>query len=427
MANNPFSSALKQLEKAEQYIDIDQGILTQLKTPMRIIEEDISVEMDDGSTKVFTGYRVQFNNARGPFKGGIRYHPEVDLNEVKALAFWMTMKCAVVGIPLGGGKGGVKVDPRKLSTSELERLSRGWVQKMFSFIGPDVDVPAPDVNTNPKIMGWMVDEFSKLAGKQTPASFTGKPLEIGGLDGREDSTSQGGVFIVEELVKKLNLVPSKTRVAIQGFGNVGYNAAKLLYEAGFQIIALSDSHGGILAINGKYMDPEYVLTDKREKGMIGGMYCIGSVCDGENFKKITNKELLSAECDILIPAALENQITDKNVDTIKAKVIVELANGPTTPEADKKLFKKGVVVVPDILANAGGVIGSYFEWIQNKQKSTWKKQDVFKKLKKIMTESFDNTWENARKNNTDLRTGAYIVAIQRIVEAIKGNNAKTTT
>ncbi|MFH1236176.1 MAG: Glu/Leu/Phe/Val dehydrogenase [Parcubacteria group bacterium] len=419
MAVSPFRSAIEQFEKALKYITVGSDIVEQLKMPMRLAEVAIPVEMDDGSTKVFLGYRVQHNNARGPFKGGVRYHPQVDLDEVKALAFWMTIKCAVVDVPFGGGKGGVQVDPKLLSEGELERLSRGWVQKMFPILGPDVDVPAPDVYTNPKIMGWMVNEYSKLAGRDTPAAFTGKPLDQGGLDGREDSTAQGGVFVIQELVKKLGLVPEKTRVAVQGFGNVGYFTAKLLHDAGFQIIALSDSQGGILAINGKTMDPEAVMHSKREKGMIDGIYCVGSVCDYENFRRISNEELLTADCDVVIPAALENQITATNAHLIRAKLIVELANGPTTPKADSILYGRGVTIVPDVVANAGGVAGSYFEWVQNREGSRWKNHEVIAKLEPLMREGFDTVWAKAREYDVDLRTAAYILAIERISEAMR--------
>ena len=331
----------------------------------------------------------------------------------------MTIKCAVVGIPFGGGKGGVKVDPRRLSAGELERLSRGWVQKMFPIIGPDVDVPAPDMYTNSTVMGWMVDEYSKLAGKHTPAAFTGKPIEVGGLDGREDSTAQGGVFVIKELVKKLKLTPSKIRIAVQGFGNVGYYTAKLLHDAGYKIVAISDSRGGIVSVNGKDMDPAVVMKTKKEKGLIDGCYCVGTVCDCENYKTITNKQLLEMPCDILIPAAMENQITNVNAGRIKAKIIVEMANGPTAPDADTKLFKRGITVVPDILANAGGVSGSYFEWVQNREGSRWKNHDVIAKLEPLMRESFDTVWATARKHEVDLRTAAYIIAIKRISEAMK--------
>ncbi|MFA6908995.1 MAG: Glu/Leu/Phe/Val dehydrogenase [Patescibacteria group bacterium] len=419
MATNPFASAMEQLDNVLSYLQIDSSVVARLKKPQRIVEVSLPLRMDDGSTKVFTGYRVQYNDARGPFKGGIRFHPDVNLNEVKALSFWMAVKCAVANIPFGGGKGGVKVDPRVLSVGELERLSRQWVDAFFPVLGPDVDVPAPDVYTNPTIMAWMADEYGKLAGAYTPAAFTGKPLAAGGLDGREDSTAQGGVMVIKQLVKKLKLVPAKTRVAVQGFGNVGYHTARLLYAEGYQIIALSDSRGGILSLKGKSMDPDMVMKAKKEKGLIDGCYCIGTVCDCVNFKTITNAQLLTTPCDILIPAALENQITRKNVSKIRAKAIVEMANGPTTPEADVRLHRRGIPVVPDVLANAGGVTGSYFEWMQNREGSQWTQKDVLERLEKIMTSSFDATWRAAEQHKTDLRIGTYAVAIGRIAEAMK--------
>lgn len=411
---------MSQLDAAAKIISLDPAIHEQLRHPMRIIEASIPVRMDDGSTKVYTGYRVQYSNARGPFKGGIRFHPDVTMDEVKALSFWMAVKCATVDIPLGGGKGGVIVDPRTLSVGELERLSKGWVQRMYHVIGPDIDVPAPDVYTTPQIMAWMTDEYSRLVGAWTPATFTGKPLDKGGLDGREDSTAQGGVYVIEQVAKKLNLVPEKTRVAVQGFGNVGYHTARILHAAGFQIVAVSDSKGGILSLKGTSMDPEAVMKTKKEKGLIDGCYCVGSVCDCENYKQITNEELLTTECDILIPAALEHQLTAENADAIQAKVVIEMANGPTTPEADDKLFKRGIIVVPDILANAGGVTGSYFEWLQNREGSTWNQAQVLAKLEPVMVKAFDAVWDAAQQHRVNLRTGAYALAIQRIADAMRG-------
>ncbi|USN53534.1 MAG: Glu/Leu/Phe/Val dehydrogenase [Candidatus Nomurabacteria bacterium] len=420
---NPFQSALSQLEKALGLLQLAPHIVAELKKPRHIHEFTIPVLMDDGSRQVFTGYRVQYNDARGPFKGGIRYHPKTNLHEVKALAAWMTWKCAIVDIPFGGGKGGVIVDPKKLSKGELERLSRGWVREMYRNIGPDIDVPAPDVSTNPMIMGWMVDEYSRMVGSWQPATFTGKPVELGGIPVREYSTARGGLIVVEELVKKMKLKPAKTTVAVQGFGNVGYFIAEMLHDAGFKVIALSDSQGGILAKNGKSMDPRNVMKSKKERGMIHGCYCVGSVCDCENYTAITNEKLLQLPVDLLVPAALENAITKENMRKVKAKAILEMANGPLTPEADEYFFKRKIPVIPDFLANAGGVAGSHLEWVQNRQGVLWSDKEVLQKLDNKMREAFASMWNAAEKHTTDLRTGAYVVAVERVAKAIQAKGA----
>lgn len=401
-------------------MNLAPDVLEILSHPERVIEVAVPVKMDDGSLKVFDGYRVQYNSARGPYKGGIRYHPQIDINEVKALAFWMAIKCAVVDIPFGGSKGGITVDPKKLSEGELERLTRSFTRVIAQFIGPKVDVPAPDVNTNPKIMDWIVDEYSKFTGKSAPAVVTGKSLENGGSLGRTAATGQGGFYALRETAKKLKLKPGETTVAIQGFGNVGYHMAKLVHQAGYKVIAVSDSHGAIFDKRGLGMDPDNIMKTKKERGLIGGCYCVGSVCDCENYTEISNEELLEIKTDVLIPAALENVITEKKVGKIKAKVILELANGPTTLEADEILFKKGITVVPDVLANAGGVTVSYFEWLQNLQNYTWTEQMVLEKLEPIMVNSFAAVWQAKEKYNVDLRTAAYTVALERLAAAIHG-------
>jgi len=416
---NPFSGAMTQLERASKIINLEPHVLDILKRPVRILETGIPVKMDDGSTKIFQAYRVQYNDARGPFKGGIRFHPNTDLDEVKALAFWMTIKCAVVNIPFGGGKGGITVEPKTLSQRELQNLSRGWVRAFAKYLGPRKDVPAPDVYTNPTIMGWMADEFGQVSGEWQPGAFTGKPLSLGGSEGRTEATGQGGFLVVEALVKKLGLEKSQTTVAIQGFGNVGYFIAKKLHDAGYNIVALSDSKGGIQDKRNHGMDPENVMKSKKEKGMIDGCYCAGTVCDCENYQKISNEELLEMEVDILIPAALENVITKENAKKIKAKAIVEMANGPTTPEADEILRSKNIPVVPDVLANAGGVTVSYFEWVQNNLGEAWTQEAVLNKLRPIMERSFDEVWDFSVEKKTDLRTAAFVLALQRIAEAIK--------
>lgn len=404
---NPFKSAQAQLDKAAKIMDLDSNIHERLKKPKREIHFSVPVKMDDGSTKVFEGYRVQYDNTRGPNKGGIRFHHQTDINEVKALAFWMTFKCAAVGIPMGGGKGGVTVDPKKLSETELEKLSRGFIRALKDDVGPTKDVPAPDVYTNPQTMAWMMDEYCQIKGEYLPGVITGKPLEIGGSQGRGYSTAQGGVYCTLELAKKLKLKKGAT-VVIQGYGNAGAYMAKILTKKGYKVIAVSDSKGGVL--NAKGIDPNKVEKHKQKTG---------SVVDFEGCKNITNKKILEVKCDILVPAALENVILKENAGRIKAKAVIELANGPTTPEADEKLFKKGIYVVPDILANAGGVTVSYFEGVQNTYNYYWSEKEVLQKLEKIMIDNFNEVWKLHEKHSCDLRTAAYILATGRIAAAMK--------
>lgn len=405
---NPFESAMKQLDKAAEFLQDYQENIDMLRVPQRQVEVRIPVRMDSGETKVFSGYRVQHDNTRGPFKGGIRFHPQADIHEVKALAFWMAIKCAVVDIPYGGGKGGITVDPEKLSERELEKLSRGWVRAMSNIIGTDEDIPAPDVNTNAQIMAYMVDEYSKLMRSYEPGAFTGKPLELGGSEGREAATGQGGFYCLEDTAKHLGMDPSETRIAVQGFGNVGMHFARLAHNAGFKIIALSDSRGAVYCENG--IDPMAVLRHKKDKGGVSGAAGCGD---------ISNEELLELDCEILAPAALENVITAENADKIKAKAVIELANGPTTPEADEILHKKSVIVVPDVLANAGGVTVSYFEWVQNKQGYYWSEQDVLEKLRPIMKKAYRKAWEKKEEIDSDMRTAAFVLAVERIAKAMR--------
>jgi glutamate dehydrogenase/leucine dehydrogenase len=417
---NPFESTLKTIEDAGRLAGIDKKILEKIEKPDRVLEADIPVKMDSGVVENFHAYRVQHNNARGPYKGGIRYHPAVDIDEVKALALWMSIKTAVAGIPYGGGKGGVVVDPKRLSEKELEQLSRGYVRAFSKHIGPEKDIPAPDVYTNAQIMGWMVDEYRKqtVGDEKYLAAFTGKPIENGGSVGRETSTSEGGVFVLEELLKKLGMrEPGKTTVAVQGFGNVGANAAIILYNLGYKIVAVSDSKGGIYSDTG--LRPPAILTCKAEGGSVNQCYTEGSVVDFENRKTrkdISNEDILELPVDVLIPAALENQVTAKNAGKIKAKVVLELANGPTTPEADRILSRKGVIVVPDILANAGGVVGSYFEWLQNMREERWDGKKFSEELKKVMVSAFNAVWGKGKTLKTDLRTAAYVLALERIAD-----------
>ncbi|MDZ4221858.1 MAG: Glu/Leu/Phe/Val dehydrogenase [Patescibacteria group bacterium] len=402
-----FANAMNQLDAAAKKLGLDAEAAAKLKSPDHIHEFDIPVDMDNGQQKTFKGFRVQFDNSRGPYKGGIRFHSQVDLDEVKALAFWMAVKTAVVDIPMGGGKGGVIVNPKELSQNELEKLSRGWVRHMAPHIGPYRDVPAPDVNTNPQIMDWMVDEYKKVTNDKTgAAAFTGKSLEHGGSQGRGTATAQGGFYVLAELVEALGMHPSKTRVVIQGFGNAGYHFAVLAHQAGYVVAGVSDSKGGVYSAEG--LDPEELAAVKKEKG---------SVTDYKGGTKVSNEEILEQECDVLVPAALENQITEENADKVRAKIILELANGPTAHAADKIVWDKKIYVVPDVLANAGGVTVSYFEWDQNLKNEHWSESDVFKKLEPIMKGAFKAVWDAHKEHGVDLRTAAFMVAVERLVAA----------
>ncbi len=404
---NPFENALNQLKRAAAVGKVDERLLARMRTPEREVRVSIPVEMDDGSLRIFDGYRVQHSSLRGPYKGGIRYHPEADINEVKALALWMTMKCAVAGIPMGGGKGGITVDPKELSRKELERLSRGWVQRLYPVLGPRVDVPAPDVNTTGEIMSWMVDEYRKLTGDKTGASFTGKPLKRGGSEGRVLATGMGGFFAFDALRKSFG-IRDGANIAIQGMGNVGGNAAHIFSDHGYRIIAMSDSRGGI--VNEKGLDVNAVHAHKEKHGSLKGF---------PGAHNIPNERLLELSCDVLVPAALENQLTASNAPSIKARMVLELANGPTTPEADDILFARGIPVIPDILANAGGVIVSTFEWEQNLKKQHWSEKKVFEKLQAILRREALGIAAKAKRLKTDLRRAAFLVALERLEVALK--------
>lgn len=418
--DDPFVNAMQQLANAVGVIGMDANALELLMRPQRIHEVAIPVRMDDGRIKNFRGYRVQYNNARGPYKGGIRFHPDVDLAEVKALAFWMAIKCAVVDIPYGGAKGGVEVNPKDLSERELQELSREYVRALYLEIGPKIDIPAPDIYTNEQIMGWMMDQYSRLKGYTYLGAFTGKPVDIGGITARATATARGGFYLLEKIAQELNRDPQELRIAVQGFGNAGSVFAQLAHDAGYKVVGLSDSQGAIMARNGKVIDPAVVMDRKRKKGVVDGMYCKGSVCDKKNFDKGTNEQLLTMPCDILVPAAIENQITRKNAKKIKAKHVIELANGPTTPEADLILSERGVIVVPDVLANAGGVIVSYFEWLQNMQNTAWTESETNRKLAEIMLRSYGMICEVTKKYKIDYRTAAFVLAIERIEKAMRG-------
>lgn len=404
MHNDPFAGALKQLEKVKNLIKLDENIYAQLQSPQKFLEVSIPVKMDNGSIKVFKGYRSQYSNARGPYKGGIRFHHLVNEAEVKALSMWMALKTAVVGIPLGGGKGGVIVNPKELSEAELEKLSRGYIQAIHKLIGPTVDVPAPDVYTDPKIMGWMMDEYEKLTGGGAPGVITGKPLSIGGSKARGYSTAQGGFYVLQHAVKKLQL--KNLNVAIQGFGNAGAIMAKILDENGYKVVAVSDSKGGIYNAGG--LDIKKLQEHKD---------ATGSVMNFEGSTSIGN-EILNQDAAILVLAALENSVTADNASAIKAQLVIELANGPVTQEGDEILNKKEVVVVPDILANAGGVAVSYFEQVQNAYNFYWEEKDILEKLEKIMVDSFNEVWDRKEKYQHDMRTGAYALALERISRAM---------
>jgi glutamate dehydrogenase/leucine dehydrogenase len=403
--DNPFENALFQLKRANELGDFSEDFMKRLQHPERQVRVYIPLQKDDGSLEIAEGYRVQYNGARGPYKGGIRFHPNADMDEVRALALWMTIKCAVVDLPMGGGKGGVTIDPKKLSAGEVERLSRGWVRRMRGVIGPDIDVPAPDVNTNAQIMSWMAEEYAEMTGDTSGAVITGKPVESGGSEGRATATAQGGFYVFETLKNALEL-PKKCTVAIQGFGNAGRNAAKLWSEAGHAVVAVSDSKGGIYNPDG--LDIESVMDVKDETGSVGQY-------DAE---VVSNEELLELGCDLLIPAALENQITIENAEKIKADVILELANGPTTPAADDVLHERGITVVPDILANAGGVTVSTFEWKQNKTGEQWGEARVLRDLHGVMERAAEAVWEQAQTLGTDLRRGAFVLALRRVADAI---------
>ncbi|HEX8228012.1 MAG TPA: Glu/Leu/Phe/Val dehydrogenase [Chloroflexia bacterium] len=405
---NPYQIAVEQFMQAADRLHLDEGMKQILAHPKRELTVHFPVRMDDGSYRVFTGYRVQHSLTRGPAKGGIRYHQDVTLDEVKALAMWMTWKCATVGIPYGGGKGGVIIDPKQHSISELERLTRRFAAEISPIIGPEIDIPAPDVNTNSQTMAWFMDTVSMLRGYPMPGLITGKPIAVEGSLGRNEATARGLQYVVREAVKTRGMSLEGARVVVQGYGNAGAIAARLLSEDGAKVIGVSDSRGGIHNTNG--IDALGALRHKQEHGSLSGF---GGSDD------VTNEELLEIECDILVPAALESVITVNNADRIKTKMIAEAANGPTTPEADRILFEKGVMVLPDILANAGGVTVSYFEWAQNIQGYYWAEDEVNQKLERVMKRSFQDVFDTADNNSVDMRTGAYMLAISRVAEVTR--------
>ncbi len=410
---NPFNIAQEQLDIAAEIMNLDEPAHAILREPMQTLSMNLPVKMRDGSTEVFEGFRVHYNTARGPAKGGIRFHPKEDINTVKALAAWMTWKCSLANIPFGGGKGGVICDTKKMNEYELENLSRAYIRGLHGFVGPKVDVMAPDVYTNPQIMAWMMDEYSKIAGHDEFGVITGKPVEVWGSEGRFDSTALGGMYILREAAKLQKIDLKTAKIAIQGFGNAGGFAFELAKKLGAKVVAISDSSGGVYSDSG--LDYNKLLDAKKQSGELSGV---------KGVTKISNEELLELDVDVLIPAALENQITEGNADRIKAKMVLELANGPVTPGADRILFERKIPDYPDFLVNSGGVIVSYFEWVQNTQNWYWTEDDVYKKLEGIMVRSFKDVVDMKKryadaKKSISYRTSAYIIAVDRVAKAMK--------
>lgn len=416
MSTNLFSTARERLDDAARYLDIEREVIEQLRYPKETLAATLLVRMDDGSRKAFKAWRCRYDDTRGPTKGGIRFHPAVNVDEVMTLAFWMTFKCAVVNLPFGGAKGGVAVDVKTLSRAELERLSRSYVEGFSRFIGPERDIPAPDMYTNGIVMAWMADEYSTITGHPTPAIITGKPVALGGSLGRDDATGRGGYYVLRHLQGELGVGPEKSRVVLQGFGNASYHCARLLHDEGYRIVGLSDSTSAIYDPDG--MDPYAVMDHKtRTRGLAG------APTRGVS-RQLSNADLLEAECDVLIPAAVENQITEVNAANVRAPVILELANGPVTPAADAILDRNGVVVIPDILANSGGVTVSYFEWVQNKTGYYWPLEEIHSKLKAGLEPETRRIWDLAKDKAVNLRTAAYLHGLERIGQAVEARGTK---
>jgi glutamate dehydrogenase (NAD(P)+) len=407
--HNAFSIVKQQVDKCAAILGLSPEVTEMLKHPVRELHVSLPVRMDDGSLKVFQGFRVQYNDARGPGKGGIRFHPEETIDTVRALSAWMTWKCSLVDLPLGGAKGGVICNPKEMSSAELQRLSRAYIRAICQFIGPEKDIPAPDVYTNPQVMAWMMDEYSVMVGKPQFGIITGKPLNIGGSPGRGDATARGGMFTIREAAKALGIDLKKATVAIQGYGNAGYFAARLCQEMfGCKVVAVCDSKGGAYSDAG--LDPKVAFSCKQKQG---------SVCNLPGVMPVSNEDILALDVDILIPAAIENVITERNAHKVKAKIVAELANGPTTPEADEVLFANGIHVIPDFLCNAGGVTVSYFEMVQNACMYYWDEAEVYQKLDKRMTAAYHSVLDTSRLYNINMRQAAYVVAVKRVVDAMK--------
>lgn len=406
-SSNPYENALYQLEIAVRHLGLDPGLHEVLKSPQRELTVNFPVKLDNGTTRVYTGYRVQHNNSRGPTKGGIRYSPHTDIDEVRALAMWMTWKCAIVNIPFGGAKGGVLCDPKAMSSAELERMTRRYTTEISILIGPDTDIPAPDVATSPQVMAWVMDTFSMHRGYTVPAVVTGKPLAVGGSEGRVDATGRGIVIAARQAAQHKGIPLNGARVAVQGFGNVGSVAARIFTECGARVVAVSDAQGGVF--NDAGLDIRALQTCSRREG---------TLADRAHADTITNEELLELDVDILVPAATENQITSANARNVHARVLVEGANGPTTPAADRILYDRGVFLVPDVLANAGGVIVSYFEWVQDLQSYFWTEREVNERMEHMLIRSYDAVTEVADRESVDMRTAAYLIGVKRVADAI---------
>ncbi|WP_019895784.1 Glu/Leu/Phe/Val family dehydrogenase [Hydrogenovibrio halophilus] len=417
-----FEIAKQRLSEVFKHIDVDEEVITRLSVPKRSIKASIPVRMDDGTLQMFTGYRVQYDDTRGPTKGGIRYHPRVNMDEVTSLSFWMTVKCAIAGLPFGGAKGGITVHPKDLSQLELERLSRGYIRAFADVIGETRDIPAPDMYTNATIMGWMADEYSVLSRRQVPGIITGKPIYLNGSQGRTQATGQGALFCLDEYARRNGWDRNKTTLAVQGFGNAGYHFARLAQAEGYKVVAVSDSVGAIHDPNGLQVD--HVKYYKEETNTLHSVYCDGTVCNEVVHEVISNQELLSLDVDVLVLAAMENQITQENAEDVHANTVLEIANGPISPQADEILQHNGIAVIPDVLANAGGVTVSYFEWVQNRAGFYWEEAEVQQRLSKIMRREANLVYDLAEKFDCSLRTSAYIHGVERLAGAIgqRGNH-----
>ncbi|MEO0533113.1 MAG: Glu/Leu/Phe/Val dehydrogenase [Cyanobacteria bacterium P01_A01_bin.123] len=422
MPHTLLSDANRRLDRALKYVSISDDASERLKRPKASLKVSIPVRMDNGSLKVFEGYRVRYDDTRGPTKGGIRFHPHVTMDEVQSLAFWMTFKCAALNLPLGGAKGGITLNPKDLSMFELERLSRGYIDAIADFIGPDVDIPAPDVYTNAMIMGWMMDQYSIIRRKLCPAVITGKPIGMGGSLGRNTATGAGAFFVIQAMMAKFDKPPADTTVAVQGFGNAGSVVARRLFDAGYKVVAVSDSQGAVYCKRG--LDIPSIQQFKASTRSVQAVYCEGTVCNlVDGYETLTNTELLGLDVDILVPSALENQITADNAADIRAQYIFEVANGPITADADLILEDKGIYVFPDILVNAGGVTVSYFEWVQNRSGLYWQEAEVQERLQRMIVEEAEKIWRIAQDMIIPLRTAAYVHALDRLGDAL---NAKGT-